>query len=191
MAHQLPPHGDRPTTYLSTHYPSTSNGDEYKSSYDDLIDQYAEPYSRISGHQTYEVHTNPIPDPPSRGTSYSLDKASPYISDKAPATSADSSEPPTPGYPPRQKQEKVVDNRNFFAKARRASCQVFFCYLTALQILPDSWACRLFVLTVVIETTIDLAIEGDLFVRLKDSDKADSESTKKMPVYLSIFALAQ
>lgn len=66
-----------------------------------------------------------------------------------------------------------------------------FCRLTTFQILPDSWACRLFVLTVVVETTIDLAIEGDLLVRLKDGGSADSDGAKKMPVYLSIFALAQ
>ena len=57
--------------------------------------------------------------------------------------------------------------------------------LIASKILPDSWACRLFVITVLVETTIDLAIEGDLFVRLQDSGSI------KMPVYLSVFALAQ
>lgn len=50
--------------------------------------------------------------------------------------------------------------------------------------LPDSWACRLFVLVVVIETAVDLAIEADLLVRLQDD-------TGKMAVYLSVFALAQ
>jgi hypothetical protein len=57
------------------------------------------------------------------------------------------------------------------------------------KILPDSWACRLFVITVLVETTIDLAIEGDLLVRLQDS--GDNGSALKMPVYLSVFALAQ
>ena len=57
------------------------------------------------------------------------------------------------------------------------------------KILPDSWACRLFVITVLVETTVDLAIEGDLLVRLQDS--GDNESALKMPVYLSVFALAQ
>lgn len=57
--------------------------------------------------------------------------------------------------------------------------------LISSKILPDSWACRLFVITVLVETTIDLAIEGDLLVRLQDS------GSNKMPVYLSVFALAQ
>ncbi|KAL4069398.1 hypothetical protein J3A83DRAFT_4251064 [Scleroderma citrinum] len=173
MAHQLTSHGGHSTNYLSTHYPNSSNVDEFKSSYDDLIDQYAEPYSRISSHQTVRVHTDPVYDPDSRGTSYSLDKQPQYHTDKDVTINATSSELPTQDYPPKQKQEKIVDNRSFFAK-----------------ILPDSWACRLFVLTVVIETTIDLAIEGDLLVRLQDAGNADSESAKKMPVYLSIFALA-
>ena len=42
-------------------------------------------------------------------------------------------------------------------------------------------------ITVIVETTIDLAIEGDLLVRLT----GDGESELKMPVYLSVFALAQ
>lgn len=59
-------------------------------------------------------------------------------------------------------------------------------------------ACRLYVATVLIETTIDLAIEGELFLRVREKMKADSQTddsaqmaTSRMPVYLSIFALAQ
>jgi len=48
-------------------------------------------------------------------------------------------------------------------------------------------ACRLYVITVLVQTTIDLAIEGDLLVRLHQ-DSADVSD--KMPAYLSIFALA-
>lgn len=58
------------------------------------------------------------------------------------------------------------------------------------KIFPDSWPCRLFVITVLIETTIDLAIEADLLIRLQDAGSADNESALKMPVYLSVFALA-
>jgi hypothetical protein len=54
------------------------------------------------------------------------------------------------------------------------------------KILPDSWACRLFVITVLVETAIDLAIEGNLLARLQSGGNND-----KMPVYLSVFALAQ
>jgi len=44
---------------------------------------------------------------------------------------------------------------------------------------------------VVIETTIDLVIEGELLLRIRAENKDDSDiSSRKMPVYLSIFALA-
>lgn len=54
-------------------------------------------------------------------------------------------------------------------------------------------ACRLYVLTVLVETAIDLAIEGELLLRVHDVTKnnEDQITSRKMPVYLSIFALAQ
>lgn len=53
-------------------------------------------------------------------------------------------------------------------------------------------ACRFYVLTVLIETTIDLAIEGELLLRVRNETRDDDQITgRKMPVYLSIFALAQ
>jgi hypothetical protein len=53
-------------------------------------------------------------------------------------------------------------------------------------------ACRLYVLTVLIETTIDLVIEGELLLRVRAETKDNDQITsRKMPVYLSIFALAQ
>lgn len=49
--------------------------------------------------------------------------------------------------------------------------------------------------TVLIETTVDLAIEGELLVRInRQNDLAGVDGkipSQKMPVYLSIFALAQ
>jgi hypothetical protein len=129
----------------------------------------AEPYSRTSRHQTFKVQTSPINDYESRGPSYSLDHKSTYPSGKPYDEAEDPPEPP-PSYPPKTKREVPVDHRKWWQ-----------------QILPDSWACRLFVITVLIETTIDLAIEGDLLVRLRNGN---SESGHKMPVYLSVFALA-
>ena len=66
--------------------------------------------------------------------------------------------------------------------------------------MPESIACRFYVAMVLIETTVDLAIEGELFLRLRQITLANSTSqdgpggevaSSKMPVYLSIFALAQ
>lgn len=60
------------------------------------------------------------------------------------------------------------------------------------KLLPESLACRLYLAVVLVETTIDLAIEGDLFLRVRKVSDADSNPTaRRMPVYLAIFALAQ
>lgn len=61
------------------------------------------------------------------------------------------------------------------------------------QYIPDSIACRLYLLTVLVETAIDLAIEGDIFLRFHAADSSDSQdmATRRMPVYLAIFAMAQ
>lgn len=75
------------------------------------------------------------------------------------------------------------------ASERSPSCLLSDAPHHFFKILPDSWACRLFVITVLVETTIDLAIEGDLLVRVQNS--GDNASALKMPVYLSVFALAQ
>lgn len=162
-------YGDHSTDYLSSQQPISSPSDDFKSSYNDdlsdLIDQYAEPYSRTSRHQTFAVSTNPLDDSDSRGHSFSTDQKGAYSVDKVVEEDAEP-DPSNHDYPPTLKQEKAIDNRSFWAK-----------------VLPDSWACRLFVLTVVIETAVDLAIEADLLVRLQDD-------SGKLAVYLSVFALA-
>lgn len=65
-----------------------------------------------------------------------------------------------------------------------------------VQLIPESIACRLFVLTVLLETAVDLAVEGDLLVRLNSTTSGEKfgdleQAQKKMPVYLALFALAQ
>jgi len=168
MSRPFTTYGDHSTDYLSAQHPHPSDSDDLKSSYNDfsdIIDQYADPYSRISRHQTFAVSTNPMNDSDSRDPSYSLDQKGEYMGDKVVEDDIES-DPSHHDYPPIQKQEKKVDTRSCWAK-----------------ILPDSWACRLFVLVVVIETAVDLAIEADLLVRLQDS-------SDKMAVYLSVFALA-
>ncbi|KAH8120555.1 hypothetical protein DFH11DRAFT_1757862 [Phellopilus nigrolimitatus] len=57
-------------------------------------------------------------------------------------------------------------------------------------ILPDSVACRLYVLTVLIETCVDIAIEADLMLRVRQLKDAGDLSSRRLPVYLSIFAFA-
>lgn len=59
-----------------------------------------------------------------------------------------------------------------------------------MKMLPESLACRLYVITVLVQTSIDIAIEGDLLVRFHKGD-VDPSNPEKMSAYLTIFALAQ
>jgi len=56
------------------------------------------------------------------------------------------------------------------------------------KLFPDSLSCRLYVLTVVIETIIDLVIEGELLLRYRAG--LHNDASQKMKTYLSIFAIA-
>lgn len=67
------------------------------------------------------------------------------------------------------------------------------------QALPDSLSCKIYLLTVLIETAVDLTIEGDLLIRIHEANEANegsqsgglSATSRKMPIYLTIFSLAQ
>lgn len=142
--------------------------DDYKASYDDLIDEYAAPYTANSRHQTFTLDS-PTSHGHRRVPSVPLgSKGSPFKqSDDMFHESLSHEYPPLP-------PTKEVDSRSLWQK-----------------ILPESLACRLYVITVVIETTIDLVIEGELLIRIRQDNKDSSQITsRKMPVYLSIFALA-
>lgn len=118
MAHPLTNLGDHSTDYLTTNQPNPPPADDFKS-YDDLIDQYAEPYSRISRHQTFKVQTSPIDHSESRGPSYSLDFKSPYLGGKAHDEAEE--DPPEPSYPPKIKREKLVDQRKWWQQVTAPS----------------------------------------------------------------------
>ena len=100
--------------------------------------------------------------------------------------------PPTPQLPP-------SDGRTWWQKVGGSLCtrSRSSCSHPSTQILPDSIACRLYVITVLVETTIDLVIEGDLLLRFHEAEKVSSQTgdisatSQKMPVFLSVFALAQ
>ncbi|THV07568.1 hypothetical protein K435DRAFT_741900 [Dendrothele bispora CBS 962.96] len=143
------------------------HNEEYKASYDDLIDQYAAPYGANTNHQTYALQSSPSQH--RRGPSHPL---KPPFSSKQ--SDDDTSYDLTAvAYPPTT-PPKDVDTRPFWKK-----------------ILPESMACRLFVLTVLIETTIDLIVEGELLLRVHSESKGDGTAVNKtMPVYLGIFVLA-
>lgn len=145
--------------------PALYTQDESKASYDDLIDQYAAPYGANSNHQTYTLQSSPSQH--RRGPSHPL--KSPFSSKQSDDTSH---ELQAVAYPPTT-PSKEVDTRPLWRKY-----------------LPESMACRLFVLTVLIETTIDLIVEGELLLRVNHESQGHEQVNKKMPVYLSIFALA-
>ncbi|KAJ7492831.1 hypothetical protein FB451DRAFT_552023 [Mycena latifolia] len=152
--------------------PFGSPPQEFKAAYDEEDLAFSAPYAPNARHQTFEVDAPQFaPADHRRGPSY---PQKPHFSTK---DSDDTSHDLAPvAYPPRP-PEKEIDGLGFWQK-----------------ILPESMACRLYVLTVLIETTVDLAIEGELLIQInKNRDKnssADDVSGQKMPVYLSIFALA-
>lgn len=64
------------------------------------------------------------------------------------------------------------------------------------QYLPSSTACRLYLLVILLQTAVDLAIETDILIQFDDLH-ANTQASKtagiaqSLPVYLGIFALAQ
>ncbi|PIL29601.1 hypothetical protein GSI_08237 [Ganoderma sinense ZZ0214-1] len=165
----------------STSYPQypaavhpTSRDDETKAPYDDLIDHYAAPYGS-QAHRTYAV------DPASmsrhvREPSFPLSKHSYDTSRDYKSADGHNHDPPDWEYPPPPTKGEKVEKE---AKTWRSY-------------IPDSLACRLYLLTVLVETAIDLAIEGDIILRFHDAGSSDSQdmARRRMPVYLSIFAMA-
>ncbi|KAJ7071233.1 hypothetical protein C8F01DRAFT_1362976 [Mycena amicta] len=137
---------------------------ELKPNYEDA---FSTPYPR---HQTLAFAIDTAPNHHTRDPSYPLQKP-PFLS-----KNSDASHELTPvAYPPAP-PERALNGEGFWQK-----------------ILPESMACRLYVLTVLIETTVDLAIEGELLIQINKGSSAgdaDRVASKKMPVYLSIFALA-
>ncbi|KAG6832220.1 hypothetical protein H0H92_004185 [Tricholoma furcatifolium] len=161
---------------MSAHspYPNDSHNmlaaqhEDYKASYDNLIDEFSKPFTANSDHQTFAV------DAPShrKGTSFAFNKS--FSSKQSDDTSHEPhsavSYPPLPA--------KDTETESIWQK-----------------ILPESLACRLYIVTVLIETTIDLVIEGDILLRLRAQSNQDQDenqmTSRRMPVYLCIFALAQ
>ncbi|KAF8805646.1 hypothetical protein BYT27DRAFT_7258026 [Phlegmacium glaucopus] len=121
-------------------YDPNDDSEDFKASYDTLIDLNGQPYAATSGHQTFTIAT--------------------------PTTSGHQRVPSLP-------LRKISGRVKFVAEA-----------------------CRFYVATVIIETTIDLAIEGKLFLRVRQTvqdqrhDTISEVASSKMPVYLSIFDLA-
>jgi hypothetical protein len=147
--------------------------EDVKADFDDLVDPYGTPYHPNSRHQTFTVG-KPLKQqsPHSHQKSLSI-----HLSSKASKHSED--QDTLYNYPPPPPQEKV-EAQSLWQK-----------------LVPESIPCRLYVATVLVETAINLAIEGELHSRVREKIKIDqaashdtSVATSRMPVYLSVFALA-
>jgi hypothetical protein len=166
-----------PSSYPHLHQHNQS--EEFKPQYDDLIDAYGSPYRKTSQHQTHAVEAPSLsPVDHRRRSSFPLTNKS--YSSEFTAKGSDEPQIETPrSYPPSLPLTKEVTPRSFWQ-----------------NLLPESLACRLYVLTVLVETAIDLAIEGDLLIRFHEAEQKSTQPdhdlivNRKMPVYLSIFALA-
>ncbi|KAI0690668.1 hypothetical protein BC835DRAFT_1280513 [Cytidiella melzeri] len=169
-----------PTPWELTHphqsaHPPLQDDEDIKAPYDDLIDQYAVPFGKNSQHKAYTVDSSAFDG---GATSYSLDHKPTHMNDPI---GKDLEGSTAHGhdweYPPTSQKEERERQRNWFA-----------------GLIPDSLACRLYLLVVLIETSIDLAIEADLLIRFHELDKTQSANKdiveRKMPVYLTIFAFA-
>ncbi|KAF8649790.1 hypothetical protein AX16_005556 [Volvariella volvacea WC 439] len=142
--------------------------DESKAPYDDLIDEYSAPYAPNVQHQTHTLQTSSETGL-HRGLSLPFGSKTSISTKHSNDTSVDLI---STHYPPNQQKES--ESPTFWQK-----------------LIPESLACKLFVLTVLVETTIDLAIEGELLLRVRNETKDDDQiSSRSLPVYLSIFALA-
>jgi len=60
--------------------------------------------------------------------------------------------------------------------------------------IPDSMPCRLYISVIILQTVVDLAIEGALVLKFRQAAKLDQaldqSSARRLPVYFSIFGFA-
>lgn len=156
-------------------HPEPMYSEDVKVSFDDLVDPYATPFNPNSRHQTYAVG-KPLKQQISQSH-----KKSPSIplSSKSHSLKQSVDQDTIYNYPPPLLQEKV-ETQSLWQR-----------------LIPESIPCRLYLATVLVETAINLAIEGDLHARVREKIKVDQATSKntnvatsRMPVYLSVFALA-
>ncbi|KZW02046.1 hypothetical protein EXIGLDRAFT_637823 [Exidia glandulosa HHB12029] len=125
----------------------------------------------------YDAKQPPFDYAPSQRGGYPMFHKDPsYMSDISDHTAVDRS--PQPGLPVQQQLAAEPESSGFWIK-----------------ILPNSMACRLYLLTVLIETIVDIAIEVDLLVLLNQqshtsADRATQLEFERLPVYLVVFGLA-
>lgn len=193
-SHHNPSSPNYPAHPPQAHQPQFDDDDDVKAPYDDLIDQYATPYRSNSPHKTFNLTDGRTGVP-----TYPLThKHTNNSDDSGKDIEGSTSEGTDWGYPPGPPQVDK-EKKSWWSSVRTFSFPSISCgahtsyFLLLLQLVTDSIACRLYLLTVLLETTVDLAIEADLFIRFRDvqTQQPDVASQNKMPVYLALFALAQ
>ncbi|TCD70065.1 hypothetical protein EIP91_005046 [Steccherinum ochraceum] len=152
-------------------YQPQFDDEDVKAPYDDLIDQYATPYRSNSQHKTFDLAAGRNSSAPGYPLTHKQTNNSDVTGKDIEGSTAEGTDWGYPPPPPQVDTEK----KSFWS-----------------SVFTDSLACRLYLLTVLLETTVDLAIEADLFVRFKDvaPEQQDTATQNKMPVYLALFALA-
>jgi hypothetical protein len=148
-----------------------SHEEDYKASYDDLIEEGNTPYTPYSGHQTVAVNTSGMTPSIQRQPSQQMQSNHPSTDGGASTKRIDW------GYPP-PLATKQEDKKTFWQKW-----------------IPDSVPCRLFIAVVLLETLIDLLLEGGLLLQFRKVSEqlppgSDTSAVSRMPTYLSIFVFA-
>ncbi|KZP00752.1 hypothetical protein CALVIDRAFT_560084 [Calocera viscosa TUFC12733] len=87
--------------------------------------------------------------------------------------------------PPQDHKPDLVDTPPPAPPTRRAFFRSFF---------PSSLACRLYLLVALLETFVDVAIEVELFLRVRNASKASGSDSQvdgnRLPIYIFLFGLA-
>ncbi|KAH9921972.1 uncharacterized protein BXZ73DRAFT_51602 [Epithele typhae] len=164
MSHHYPQYPD------AIHAPSPRDED-VKIPFDDFSDSHGNP-------RTFAVDPSALATHGRQPSSYTLSNQSHETSKDFKSAEGFARHPVDWEYPPTLPKDKAavsVEKESKWSKY-----------------IPDSLACRLYLLTVLVETAIDLAIEGDIILRFHEAGSANSQDLvkKRMPVYLSIFAFA-
>lgn len=120
--HSLSDHNHRPYLHPPTH-DQYNNPEEFKASYDDLIDEYSKPYATNTHHRTYTIDPDPnTPPNHHRGPSIPLSSSKSPFSAKQ---SDDTHETAQIVYPP-QPLPKQPDAPGFWQKVSWPCCSGLF-----------------------------------------------------------------
>ncbi|TDL28843.1 hypothetical protein BD410DRAFT_818288 [Rickenella mellea] len=179
------PYANSSSQHLSSYPPQPEHpqdDDEYKIPYDDsIIDGYAHAEVELSRHSQHlksqrSLHLVPPENQSWQQPHYPLSQKPSFLSDRTSGLDSEFGSHDggsSMAYSLPQTKEKVEPPRTFWQ-----------------TIIPDSMACRLYVLTVIIEMIIDVSVEAWIYMRFRHAVDDEDTGTRRLPVYLGIFAFA-